>query len=249
MSKVHVLIVKTEPGSTDNNIQKLKNIFSNPFFSVNIISVTPPHVINKTKDLSNYDIITLNRIKKSLIFTNKNSINIPILIILDTSITYETASTMKKNIENIFNLDYDILYLCKWYDDCQALEKTNYPNIFKTKKPKGFQAALFSNKMRNLILSEEFDSSISFSRNIEQFILNNKIIAYSFVPNIINFDIEFAKIDEEYLKLNECAPITNRSPNEGITYIWFIFMIILIIAVAWAVIKLGPDQEDQKEIL
>lgn len=249
MSKVLVLIIKTEPGSTDDNIQNLKTVFSDSFFNVNVISVTPPTVMNKTKELSNYDIITLNRIKKALTYANKNSINLPILVVLDTSSTYETTTSMKAKIEKAIELDYDIIYLCKWYDDCQSIQKTNVQNVYSTKKPKGFQSAIFSQRLKDIIMTEEFNTSISFAKNIEQFIQSGKIKAFTYIPNIINFDIDYAKTDDEYLKLNEFAPIINKSPNEGVAYIWFIFLIILIILVAWAVLKLGPDEEKKKEII
>ena len=249
MSKLLVLIIKTEPGSTDNNIENLKNVFSDPFFNLNVVNVSPPAIIQKTKNLSNYDILTLNRVKKSLNYANSKFKDFYTLLILDTSMTYETASSMKDKIERVMNLDFDILYLCKWYEDCQNILKSQVSNVYKTTKPKGFQSALFSPNMIKIVLSDDFNSAISFPKNVENLIASDKIKAYSYTPNLVNFDIEFAKINEEYLKLNEFSPLIKRSPNESISYIWFIFLLLLIIVTAYVVIKIGPNDDKKKEIL
>jgi len=245
MSKVLVLIIKSEPGSTEENIKNLKEVFSDPFFETIVININQPSFIKKTKSMSNRDIIIMNQIKKSLNFASDKYNELPVISVLDTSVTYETGQTMVNKIKNI--MDSDICYLCKWYDDCQSLKPVDgLKGIYYNTNPKDFQAIFFSKKLRDIIISEEeFRVNRPFGTIIEYMIKDEKIKSYCFTPNIINFDVSLAKNDEEYYKLNECSMKVQKSPNEGVAYIWFTLIVILVLVVAWAVIKLGPNDEDK----
>lgn len=245
MSQVLVLIIKSEPGSTEENIKNLKEVFSDPYFETIVISIAQPSILKKTKEMANRDIIMMNQVRKSLNFASEKYNDLPVIAILDTSITNETSQTMAKKIKDIS--DSDICYLCKWYEDCQSLKPvSDLKGVFYNIKPKDFQAIFFSKKLRdNILYLNDFLTTKPFGTGIENMIKDGKIKSYCFTPNIVDFDISLAKNDEEYYKLNECSMKVQKSPNEGVAYIWFILIVLLVLSVAWAVIKLGPEEAEK----
>jgi hypothetical protein len=67
-----------------------------------------------------------------------------------------------------------------------------------------------------------------------------KLKATVFVPNIIDYDIELATSNEDYLKANECQPLSALSEQttpSNATYIWLVIIIIVMILLAWFVIQ------------
>jgi len=152
-------------------------------------------------------------------------------------------------IEN--HSDIDMFYLCKWNVECSSLTQINGDiGLYTSNYYKGVQAIMFLQKSKEMIMNENIYYNDDFLNPKRPFsdIVNNKnnegiIKVGCFMPNIIEYDIRFAKKPNDYLKMNECSTIAYRSPNENITYVWFIFIILLVLAVAWAVIKLKPDDK------
>lgn len=70
-------------------------------------------------------------------------------------------------------------------------------------------------------------------------IANNKLAAMVFMPNIIDFDIDLATSNRDYAKLNQCSLVTTQSTmsNSVATTSWLLFMIVLIIIVAWILVQ------------
>lgn len=244
MHKVLVLIIKSEPSSTEKNIIELKKVFSDPYFTVDIIYIHKPSLLKKTKKMSIRDLIIMNQIQTSLKYSASLYPNIPVICILDTSVTSETSETMVNKIKSIS--DSDVCYLCKWYDDCQNMKAVpNFKNVYYNNNPKDFQAIFFSTKLRNKIISDETLSNKSLSLIMENMIKNKEITSLCFSPNIVDYDISLAKNDEDYYKLNECSVKTQKNPNETVAYIWFLLILCLIILVSWFIIKLDPEEDKQ----
>lgn len=240
--KVLVFIINTEPSSTKDNINNLKNTFSNSFFKTKIIKISNSKNYNKSNNINYYDFVQNERIMKIFEYSLKNYPNLPCIIILDTSITYEPSDKMLEKIKSI--IDLDICYLCKWSVDVDNHE-SKFKDVYKINKPNGFQAIFFSNKSMNLIFNDyDYNSNETFTTNINNIISKKLLDCYCFTPNIINYDINYAKKSEDYLKLNEFYHNKNKKLNKGIAYVWFIIIILLMFAVAWTVVKLGPNKCD-----
>lgn len=242
-----VLIIKTEAGSTDENIEKLKETFSGDLFITKVVKIPLP-LLPATNSTNTYkDMINSHRVQRILDYSKKNFENLNVIIVLDTSVTSETRDSMQRKIESI--MDLDLVYLSKWYLDSSKL-KNLHGEIYETGVvPKGIQSIFISKKIRDVMLAQ-FDPSKPFNRNVAKLLKEKKVKVYSFIPNIVNFDIKFAKNNEEYSKLNEFAPIQSQGgTSQPIAMVWMILILILIVFTAWAVIQLGPDDGKERPLI
>jgi hypothetical protein len=255
--EVIVIILITEKGSSDTNIKNLKYVFSDPFFKTESIMVNPPKNITPVKKVTMYDLINNHRYKKSIEYAEEIDLVKPVITILDTSISYETPISMRNKIENLItNVNFDLCYLCKWYDECElSKEVETYVSndgikLYYTNNARGTQALLLKERGKDFLLQRnEF-----MSEDIKPFhdllytqTKNPDFVTVCFTPNIVKYDIKFSKNSTDYLKLNECKLAQKNINNDTVIYIWFILLIILILIVAWAVIKVSPEVKEKKK--
>jgi hypothetical protein len=144
----------------------------------------------------------------------------------------------------------DLYFLCTWNDACNKyVDVDGVSNIDRgsylkwTIQPTSTQAVMYTTSSRDFIaealVTMDVPLSTYFNTNIQQ----GKLLATAFVPNIIDFDITLATSNDDYAKLNECAPVSTSSDSQSsvASFLWFAVVIILVILVAWSLIKLGPN--------
>lgn len=195
--------------------------------------------------------------------------NIPVIIVKDSSISNISSSgvTNEENIDNPENeiiggmkrrikvaLDKahqaDLFFLCKWHDACNKYvdveglgSKNNGSTLKWSIQPTATQAIMYTPSSRDYIRESLTTSIAPLSDLLNTNISKGNLLATVFVPNVIDFDIDLATSNEDYNKLNECAPLPTASQtNTNVaSFIWFAVIIILIILVAWALIQLSPQ--------
>jgi hypothetical protein len=195
---------------------------------------------------------------------------IPVIIVKDSSVSNITASGMASYSNNPD--DYiiggmkrrisialkkakqaDLFFLCKWFDYCNKYTDVVDPNDPKNSinhgsmlkwstHPTATQAIMYTPSSRNYIRNALLTTSVSLSDLLNNHIDSGKLIATVFVPNIIDFDVDLATSNEDYAKLNECAPVQSSSDtNTTSSVVWFIFIILIIFIVAWALMIVNPS--------
>lgn len=245
MAEILVLIIRTTTQTDQKHIKDLQKLFSDPFFETRIVNTG---VNNGISDKQNIPQILASIENK---WDNKN-----VVVIYDTSISYLSSEDMKNMISTALNkTKADVYFLCSWDDPCtkytDASQDRRYPlkgMLQQTFNGKVNQANMYTYYARQIItrkipmtngrmFDEDFLSGLSTA------VANNNLRAITWVPNIVDFNIEVATSHMDLNKLNKCIAVntnTISSANTTATYVWFFIMIILVIILAWALIKVGP---------
>jgi len=158
---------------------------------------------------------------------------------------------MKRRIKVALNKarQADLFYLCKWYDACDKyVDVTGVGNIDHSStlkwsvQPTSTQAIMYTPSSRDHVRESLVGATVPLSDFLNNNIAQGNLLATVFVPNIIDFDIDLATSNNDYAKLNECAPVTTDSDttSSAASFIWFALIVTLVIIVAWALIQLGP---------
>lgn len=143
----------------------------------------------------------------------------------------------------------DLYFLCKWLDACNkytdvaGVGSIDHGSTLKwTVQPTATQAIMYKPSSRDYVREALVSATVSMSALLNSLIGKGTLLATAFVPNIIDFDIELATNNNDYLKLNECAQVaaTSSSGSTSDSLIWFAVITTLIILVAWALISVGP---------
>lgn len=246
---VLVVILTGETKPSDDNIQNLQWLFSDPYFEVKIIEVTPPPTIT---NVENY------RMLKALSYAA--NFNIPSIIIKDSSVSNvtplgktsysdEIIGGMVNRIQTALSVELaDLCYLCTWNDNCPQLKdiagigNIDHGSTLKwTIYPNATQAILYRPIARDFIKDALENSDIPLGQMLNSYISSGKLLATTFVPNIVDFDITLATAASDYLKLNECGTGsgTSSSSSNASSIIWFLIIVAIIIFIAWSVIRLN----------
>jgi hypothetical protein len=192
--------------------------------------------------------------------------NIPCIIIKDSSISNITPIGITKfshtssedniiiGMKNRIKIalekasNADLFFLCKWNDACNKyvdVDTSTTPSQSSLKwsiQPTSTQAIMYKPPSRDYIIKSLSTSNIPLSVILNTNISQGHLLATVFVPNLIDFDIDLATSNDDYHKLNECAPIpssTSTSSNTS-SIIWLIIIIIAVILVAWFLIQFTP---------
>lgn len=232
MSKVHVVIVKTDENIPESHIKDLSDLFSSSLFDVEITKEQ-----NERKILSKY---------------NPSNNTDYVLILKDTAVTYLNSNQMNIAIsEMIENTFYDLYFLSSWNDSCtkyqdvdskENLKVTNNGNVNLANmySPNARTIILNGKRMKNGKYFSKGDSE--FSKNLANAVRDGNLTAVTSVPNIFTFNINFSTSSLDVNKLNKCVPVIEQAPpgNTTASYLWFFIFLVLIVLLAWALIKLGP---------
>lgn len=187
---------------------------------------------------------------------------LPVIVIKDSSIvnlspwrgfddlTAEEAiiGGMKRRIKLALEraTEADLFFLCKWNDACDKyidVEGKNIGSSLKwSKQPTATQAIMYKPECRDAVRTALMNNSIPMGDMLNAYIAKGELLATVFVPNIIDFDIELATSQDDYAKLNECAPpeANNNTSNNIAALVWLILIVIMVVLVAWALIQLNP---------
>ena len=198
-----VILLNQDTKECDPNISNLKAIFDDSFYKIEI-----------KKDY-----------REALKFAHKKYPSIPSLIIKDNSVI---THDIKPHLDKILSLDAHIHFLCSWGDLCHQYTNA-IPGVKWTNSSYASQAVLYMPISRQPILNRLKKSDIETV--LRNYVVYNK--ATVFIPNIVHFDIDLAKCNQDFLKLNGSLPIIN---NDNETYnnqmIWIIIIIITLILLA-----------------
>lgn len=263
-AKVLVIILQCETKACDSNIRNLKWLFSDPYFIVQICSVDVPDDIPINKNLPYLQYVQNYRMRKALVYaaegpyiSNKTQgwwKNIPCIIIKDSSVSTlsfygdnSTSLVMKKRIQMAISKGEkaDLFFLCKWNDACskyinvtEPTDETHDGSLKWSMQPTATQAIMYTPSSRDYVKETLTTTEIPLGELLNHHISIAKLSAIVFLPNIIDFDADLSTSDDDYVKLNECAPDCTVSDNNmtTMTYIWLGVMILLAIIVAWILI-------------
>jgi hypothetical protein len=269
---VLIIILQCETKASDNNINNLKWAFSDNYFTVQICTVDPPNKIvtskymTKEQYLENYYMYkVLSYAAEGPYITNTQGIlepqfwwnKIPVIIVKDSSITYvppnqttdsnnKIISSMKHRIKIALESakTADLFFLCKWNDDCDKYVDIENTNLKWSTKPTATQAIMYTPKSRDSVVNSLTKINVGYSEFLNNNISKGNFLATVFVPNIINYDINLATSNTDYIKANECAPITaTQDPtNNTAAIVWVSIFIFLIIVVAIIVLQYSNIQ-------
>lgn len=230
-----VLILNEYTKPSDKNIQHLQTLFNDPYFIVKVCKTDPPS--------DNIDLDTYYYQKGLNYWLNSEYKNENCLIIKDNNLCLLNTKQITKLIKSL--KDADLYYLSVYSDQCDKYitYSTNDNGIMTvwTKKPTSTQSIIFTPKTRDYILTN-LAPTTNIKLLINDLLQKNKLTAQAFIPNIINFDIELATNNDDYIKINQCSPITNSVNNDTTTtmILWIIIVILLVLFLAWSVFQLGP---------
>ena len=194
-----VVILKQDTKECDPNISDLTAIFNDPFYKLEI--------------MEDY--------REALKFAEKKYTDKPCLIIRDNSIIMHD---IQPHLQKVLTLDANLHFLCSWGDLCHQ-----YTNAIKgvkwTNDSYASQAVLYMPECRKSIIKElkKQDIETVLKKQVKE------TKATVFIPNIVHFDINLAKCNEDYLKLNGWLPIVKD--NEEICNNQMIWIIVFIIAI------------------
>jgi len=192
--------------------------------------------------------------------------NLPCIIIKDSSISNITPigttslshtssedniiigmkNRIKIALERASNAD--LFFLCKWNDACNKYidvadsPKSPESSLKWSVQPTSTQAIMYKPSSRDYIIKSLSTINIPLSDILNTNISQGHLLATVFVPNLIDFDIDLATSNDDYHKLNECAPIPSSTTTSSNTssIIWLIIIIIAVILVAWFLIQFTP---------
>lgn len=252
-----VLILRGDaPIVPEEHLERLISLFRTPDFLVEVVDAAPPAVVKPTSSMSSRDIIEQHRVLQALGYAQQNWPDKPTLIVKETSTSASSADVIAQRIGLALQVaDFDLCYLAKWQDQCQKYVDatingepiTPLGSIVRTQSPHGIQALLFTPKARRILLQEEpmkngknFGSSNQpLEVQLNEAILAGNMRAICMVPNLLDYDITFATNNSDFLKLNECEAVAETIVSSGsyAKYFWLFLAIILVLIVAWAVIR------------
>lgn len=257
---VLVIILQCETKSCDENITALKWVFSDPYFTVQVVSVDPPADIPVSKTLTRLQYQENYFMRKALNYAAEGPYidgtpqfwwsKIPVIIVKDSSISNITPSGKSTNkhkdpIDDIIqgmkqrikvSLDKakqaDLFYLCKWNDLCNKYTEISGTALKWSVQPTATQAIMYTPKSRDYISNALLSSNVTLGELLNNDIRQGKLAATVFVPNIIDFDITLATSANDYLKLNECDIMSTSTGTTGTTNAsTFVWFIVIILLI------------------
>lgn len=249
---VLIIILQCETRACDKNILQLRALFSDPYFSVQVCYIDEPEEVLANKSLSYCQYVENYRMIKALSYARDGPYShssgqkwwsdTPCAIIKDSSVSNLSAHNMKKRIMMALRKakDADLFFLCKWNDVCDGytdVDEDECPSLKWSLHPSSTQAIMYTPKSRDLIIDELDKSNTPLGDLLNKYIAEKSLLATVFVPNIVDFDIDLATSIDDYVKLNECAAVSNVATADNTTAtVWLIIMILLVAVVAWVLI-------------
>jgi hypothetical protein len=247
-ASVLVLIINSETRACNNNLDIIKRLFSDVYFTVQVCSVAEPKEFPEHKTLTRAQYLENYNIRKVLAYAAEGPYDngesqrwwtdLPVIIVKDSSVSHLTMEHITQHISTALkSASSDLFFLCSWQDACHKYRDVQGTLLKWSTKPSATQAIMYTPRARDHIRKVLLTSDTPFSNLLNNTVAQKKLSATVFVPNLIDFDINLATSNEDFNKLNACmaATDTNSSVDWSIA-IWFIVMLILIILVAWAII-------------
>jgi len=140
---------------------------------------------------------------------------------------------------------WDVAYLANYLDRCDLLKRVKkcekgLIQWLRTFSPNGTQALLWSPRGRDIVLGRKkmrdgaYFNFSPLSAQLNFNIENKNLIALTTNPNFFFFDIAFAQVADDLLKLCECTqPIEEVKPVTLVSLVIFVIFVVFLIALAW----------------
>lgn len=244
-----VLILQLDAKPLNKNIQYLQQLFSDPYFVIEVFNTDLPDKVPKGNSL-NLDYYQNNHlVMKALEYAKEKHNEKPCLLIRDdtTTVLPVTGTIMKDKISKILSdvKDVDLIFLHKRNDRCDKfIQVKGQDNSVKWSfQPTSTQAIIYNTSARDYICKSLIKTNTSLSDMLNFFTSQKILKAVVFLPNLVNFDVDMAISNNDYNKMNECFPISNlvvEKPNV-ISIIWFIVILAVICVAAFTLIKMDKN--------
>ena len=253
-ASVLILIINSETRACSTNLAKIKQLFADPYFSVQVCTVAEPkefpehRTLTRNQYLENY---TMRKIltyaaegpyevgEEDLITPQQWWTNLPVIIIKDSTISHISTEHITRHIATALQRapTADLFFLCRWQDACHKYREVEGTSLRWSTKPTATQAIMYTPHGRDYIHDALLTSALPFGALLNQTVAQKKLSATVFVPNLVDFDIDLATSNEDFNKLNACLAVaeTNTSVNWS-NIAWFIVVLIAMILVAWLLI-------------
>lgn len=259
INMVLVIILQCETKQCDPNVRNLKWAFSDHYFTVQVCSIDLPSSSDDQGYNQNNSVtaesIEIYNMKKLLTYSAEGPYadskpqswwdNIPTIIVKDSSLCSVGPADMKNRIKKALELgkDADLFYLCKWDDTCSKYrhigEIDSGTKLKWSTKPTSTQCIMYTPKARDYVRNRLDDVDGSYGNFLNSLISSKQLTATVFSPNIVDYDIDLATSTSDYAKLSECSQHDVESTTNFTlsTYIWLSFILLLIVIVAWILVK------------
>lgn len=255
MGKIVVYILTKN--RRDNVVYTLSNVFYRKYFIVNYITMEDNIDISKRKqsrtrddkdskiteklDVKNNTII--KRINSALRKSEKYHPSLHTIVIKDSSVCNVDADDLYSILKTSRKINnWDICYLCKWWDECDLYENIKMTHIngsesielVKTYSPHGLQALMFSPHGRNRFLGimpmvdGDYFTPIDepLDKKLNKYINDEKLNAITYSKNIFSFNPSMIKKNEDLIKFTMCRP-KRKHKDEALD----IFLYITIVGI------------------
>lgn len=268
---VYILAQRTDSPRT----AAVERLFENELFNVNVVNIKVPTAVASTLEanIPANNFAEFYRVMWCLQDSRNRYPNQPVLIVKDTSVSNSDPETIADIVSEVIRRqDWHICYLCKWADRCDLYtNKQVLPGrgtiIAKTQAPHGIQAVMFSPQGRDLIACDPSGKGIasgalvtpqqSVDTCLHQAVVNGKLNAIVVVPNLIDFDVNAARNNRDYLKTAACqVPPDNHSQTNYVVagaapvaatnqwgWLWVVIAIIIVVLLGWAIVKMFRKKE------
>ncbi len=181
----------------------------------------------------------------------------PVLVMIDTGLTHLSSHTFEDVLSRLLGsqLDFDLFYLCKWQDNVQRYREVHEiesgrASYYWSTSPCGLYAIMFQPETLNIIHNRTTMTDgryfscggelVDLDTQLRNEIYNGNLKALVTVPNMIDFNPTYARIDTDYAKLQQATNFDmtqEQSVSSVATYIWFAIVVILMIVLAWFVLE------------
>lgn len=253
-ASVLVLIINSETRACNDNLDNMKRLFSDSYFTVQICSVTEPTEFPAHKTLTRPQYLENYTMRKILTYAAEgpydNGVtgepvhqrwwtNLPVIVIKDSSISHLTMEHITQHIATALKQapNVDLFFLCSWQDACHKYREVQGTSLKWSTKPSATQAIMYVPRARDHIREVLLTSDVPFSKLLNNTAAKKKLAATVFIPNLIDFDINLATSNEDFNKVNACMSTTDTSSTiDWSTAIWFLIILLLVILVAWSII-------------
>ncbi len=233
------------PESVNATKTKTEFLFTDPYFIVDIQTYHSPVGLQPTNNMTVYDQIEALSIQEALRQSRIKYPNSSVIVIKNSSVSNTSSSKI------IFL--YDLCYINRWSDKCQLYTKKltidETTMITTTQSPNGVQAIMYTPNGRDIILGlrpmkngKLFIVTQPIAQQLTMMIYQGNISAKCIVPNLVEYNINDAVSNADYLKVQECDLVyTPEQTNiNTVSFFWFFLILFLLIILGWCLLKIGP---------
>lgn len=248
---VLVLILEGDSKKQDGTIPRLQRVFSDPYFVTQVF--TPDKGVNF--NLAYRQALTYAASGPFVIDAFGNQVptfqyrSMPCLIVLDTSVSNLEPGQMASYVQIGLSYSPDLLYLTHWLDSCGKY-KTVLASVLggsalkQTFEPTATQCICFSTVARDSVINSLSTSSTALGFMLNGFLTAGTMRGYTYVPNIVDIDINLITDNNGFTKLNEClyVPPSSPSSNRTAALVAFFLIVFFTLLMAFAAIRLSPKK-------